>query len=412
MSFLTNFFVIGSYVIVAIALSMGLQAFGGVEPVVGWLAAAVFFLFAGQIHGTLNRAQETETLAREIETLRKALFNAEAEIETMGERLAQIEPRLEGAADRRNRRLTSELNVLEKLVQQFAGNIAERAAHDLDIGDGEQLNPKWNIAKFDKSHPSAFDHANDSQLITAVRESLAGNRVDLFLQPIVSLPQRRLRFYEALTRLRADSGEVLMPRHFLRVAEGTGLVSTIDNLLLFRSVQIVRKLMDAGGNQKIFCNISTCSLQDKAFFGEFLDFMELNTDLTGRLFFEFSQDTLEVCGPLELANLRRLTALGFRFSMDQVSHLDLDANGLRDRGFAFVKVPSHILTADDAPDIAAIKDRLARAGIDLIAEKIEDDDAATRVVQAGVDFGQGYLLGEPRPAATEPLALKQDGAAA
>jgi len=54
MSFLTNIFVIGSYVIIALALSMGLQAFAGVEPVVGWLAAAVFFLFAAQIHGTLN----------------------------------------------------------------------------------------------------------------------------------------------------------------------------------------------------------------------------------------------------------------------------------------------------------------------------------------------------------------------
>ena len=44
------------------------------------------------------------------------------------------------------------------------------------------------------------------------------------------------------------------------------------------------------------------------------------------------------------------------------------------------------------------------AGIDLIAEKIEDDVAAAKVVEAGVDFGQGYLLGEPRPAATEPLS--------
>jgi cyclic-di-GMP phosphodiesterase TipF (flagellum assembly factor) len=164
--------------------------------------------------------------------------------------------------------------------------------------------------------------------------------------------------------------------------------------------------METGGDEKIFCNISTRSLQDKAFFGEFLDFMEMNTDLAGRLIFEFSQETLDVCGPLELANLRRLTGLGFRFSMDQVTALDFDAASMRDRGFAFVKAPVGVLV--DAADAGAIKARLARFGIDLIAEKIEDDRAVDAIVAAGVDFGQGYLLGEPRPAAAEPLALMDD----
>jgi len=419
MSFLTNFFVIGSYVIVAVALSMGLQAFGGVEPVVGWLAAAVFFLFAGQIHGTLNRAQEVTALGHEIERLRQALIGAGQDMEAITERLDEFEPRIEGMTDTRNQRLVSEMRVLESLVQQFAGGIAERSVEALAAGEvpHEKLNEAWSFARFDKSHPSAYDRANDDQLLTAVRDSLRDNRVELYLQPIVSLPQRRLRFLEALTRLRAESGEVLMPRHYLRVAESAGIVSTIDNLLLFRSVQIVRKLMERGGDEKIFCNISTHSLQDKTFFGEFLDFMELNADLAKRMYFEFSQETYETCGALELANLRRLTSLGFRFSMDQVMSLDFEAASLRDRGFAFVKIPAAILTAGEGPDVGAIKYRLARHGIDMIAEKIEDDQTADAVVAAGVDFGQGYLLGEPRPAAKEPLAApvetpEQSGAAA
>lgn len=413
MSFLTNFFVIGSYVIVALALSMGLQAFAGVQPVVGWLAAAVFFLFAAQIHGALNRAQENGILVHDIATIRQALAAFERDLEDLRAQAEDLDGRVLGVTDRRNRRLTAEMNVLESLVKQLASGVAEQTAREQEAGvtrwspkDDETPDPAWNLDAFDSANPSAFDRASDEQLLRAVRASLEENRVELYLQPIVSLPQRRLRYYEALTRLRAEGGEVLMPRHYLYVAEGAGLISIIDNLLLFRSVQVVRKLMERDSDVRVFCNISTRSLQDNAFFPQFLDFMENHADLAAKLIFEFTQDTIDMCGPLELANLRRLTGLGFRFSMDQVTDLEFDTAALRDRGFSFVKIPVATLAqcAEAGLDISEVKTRLTRHGLDLIAEKIEDDDAVQNVIAAGVDFGQGYLLGEPRPAANEKLA--------
>ncbi len=424
MSFLTNMFVLGSYVIVALALALGLQAFAGVPPVVGWLAAAILFLFAGQVHGALNRAQENAGLSAEIETLRAALAAAERDLGSMALRLDQAEGQLTGIGDLRRWRLAAEMKVLENLVQEFAGSIVERTATAQRIASSEGTgasdeapNEAWKVAGFDASNPSAFDRATKDQLITAIRDSLAENRVELYLQPIVSLPQRRLRFYEALTRLRTDSGEILMPRHYLRVAEAAGLVSTIDNLLLFRSVQIVRMLMEENSDELVFCNISARSLQDENFFRVFLDFLEGNTALARRLVFEFAQDALDICGPLELSSLRRLAGLGFRFSMDQVSAIDFDAGSLRDRGFRYVKVPAALIArrgraAPGMTGIAEIKENLARRGIDLVAEKIEDDATVNAIVAAGVDFGQGYLLGEPRPAAEEPLTAQSTGAAA
>ena len=50
----------------------------------------------------------------------------------------------------------------------------------------------------------------ESDLLETIRASLEENRVDLYLQPIVSLPQRKMRFYEALSRLRAEDGSVIM----------------------------------------------------------------------------------------------------------------------------------------------------------------------------------------------------------
>ena len=81
-----------------------------------------------------------------------------------------------------------------------------------------------------------------SAIVAEIARAIEANRVDLFLQPIVTLPQRKVRYYEALTRLRADDGALLTPDDFLSYAENSGLMPAIDNLLVFRSVQVVRRL--------------------------------------------------------------------------------------------------------------------------------------------------------------------------
>ena len=43
-----------------------------------------------------------------------------------------------------------------------------------------------------------------------IRSAIDANRIDLYLQPIVTLPQRKVRYYEAMSRLRTETGEVLL----------------------------------------------------------------------------------------------------------------------------------------------------------------------------------------------------------
>ena len=51
-------------------------------------------------------------------------------------------------------------------------------------------------------------------MIETVRDAIDAGRVDLYLQPIVTLPQRKVRYYEAFTRLRTAEGAVLQPSDF------------------------------------------------------------------------------------------------------------------------------------------------------------------------------------------------------
>jgi cyclic-di-GMP phosphodiesterase TipF (flagellum assembly factor) len=300
----------------------------------------------------------------------------------------------------RNDRIVSEVKVLESLVQRLATSIADRAReverdeaedHDVD-GDDEIYD---NVVQ----GPMGPD---DEEMLETIRRSLEDNRVDLYLQPVVSLPQRKVRFYEALSRLRAEDGTLIMPSQYIRVAEPAGLMSLVDNVLLFRCVQVVRRWAQRNKEIGVFCNLSQETLRDSNFFSQFADFMRDNRELCGQLIFEISQETFDTVGKIEDANLRMLAEMGFAFSMDKVTNLDIDVARARHYGVRHVKVAAELLLGDPDDAQAAVhpadlKDLLARFGLNLIAERIETERDVVNLLDYNLDFGQGYLFGEPRP---------------
>jgi cyclic-di-GMP phosphodiesterase TipF (flagellum assembly factor) len=259
-----------------------------------------------------------------------------------------------------------------------------------------------------------------------VRDALAHNRVDLYLQPVVSLPQRRTVFYESFSRLRDDTGRIMMPAEYLAVAEPEGLVSAIDNLLLFRCVQIVRRLAKSDRKVGIFCNISLASLGDEVFFPQFLEFLAKNRDLGGALIFELGQNAFAERGSVEARNMAKLADLGFRFSLDKVTDLDLDFADLSRADVKFVKISADVLLdqlleVEGRMALKSMRDLQAsdfasltrRYGVECIAEKVEAERQVIDILELDIAYGQGHLFGDPRSGAGRNRAARRfhaDGA--
>ncbi|HEY0302840.1 MAG TPA: EAL domain-containing protein, partial [Rhizomicrobium sp.] len=292
----------------------------------------------------------------------------------------------------------------------FASKVSNSAKKEPLDGTLERRAPRQGTAS------AYLNTLGDSGMLETIRASLEQNRVDLYLQPIVSLPQRKLRFYEALSRLRSEDGKVIMPEQYIKVAAPAGLMSVVDNLLLFRCVQIVRRLTQKHRDIGVFCNISGDTLTDAEFFPQFLEYMHHNRDLAGQIVFEFSQDAVAKAGTQGESNLAYLSSLGFALSMDHVSSLALDFAKLTKMGFRHLKVRAHTLTngmtgANASVAAEDFKKLLERNGLNLIAERVEDEKTVVQLLDYGVDFAQGYLFGEPRAVREESLrAMDKDAA--
>lgn len=264
-----------------------------------------------------------------------------------------------------------------------------------------------SVLELNEPVPPPFKGMDRKAILEMLARAIEANRVDLYLQPIVTLPQRKVRYYEAMSRLKTDDGEVVPASAFLEYAESSGLMPKLDNLLLFRCVQVLRRLLLKNRDIGLFCNLSAPTLTSQLY-PQLLEFLEANKALGPSLVFEFTQAAYRAMGPMEQESLAALAERGFRFSMDNLTDLRFEPRDLSERGFRFIKAPGALLlnqataaTSNIHP--ADMSDLLGRFGIDLIADKIEGETMVVDLLDYDVRFGQGFLFSPPRPVRAEAL---------
>jgi cyclic-di-GMP phosphodiesterase TipF (flagellum assembly factor) len=103
--------------------------------------------------------------------------------------------------------------------------------------------------------------------------------------------------------------------------------------------------------------------------------------------------------------LSRLAAAGFRFAMDSIADLRIDAKALAAKGFRFLRVPASTLLTE-APagseiHVADLSGLLSRFGIDLIADGVASETAVVDLLDFDLRLAQGPLFGALRPVRAE-----------
>jgi cyclic-di-GMP phosphodiesterase TipF (flagellum assembly factor) len=251
----------------------------------------------------------------------------------------------------------------------------------------------------------------DAGALASIRSAVEAGRIDLYLQPIVTLPQRKVRYYEATSRLRSERGELWPAGDFIAQAEAGGLMPTIDNLVAGRCVQVVRRLLLKNRDVGLFCNLSRLTLGDPIF-PQMLEFLDANRAIAPSLVLEFTQAAVRQMGPVEHESLAKLAERGFRFSLDNVADLDIEPRDLASRNFRFIKIPAGILLNRNVAETdihpADLSDQIGRFGIDLIADKIEYEGSVVDLLDCDVRYGQGFLFSPPRPVRAEALQGSAD----
>jgi cyclic-di-GMP phosphodiesterase TipF (flagellum assembly factor) len=409
---------------VALYFRFGLSAADSALAAIGLLAVlAIYNAVAGRKHDRAQVSDQVSSIARGSGDLAR-------QVAEFGRRLGAMEGKLDTVVDKAlstAQPLAAEIEELSRLIGQLAESVAEHETALARMRGHDQAPPAAAetlaltppAAAVPATEPpaapaapvahkiAAFNGLDKDGIVALVQTAIDAQKIDLYLQPIVTLPQRKVRYYEAVSRLNVGNGEIVAAADFLPYAEAGSLLPRLDRFSIFRSVQVVRRLLLKNREVGLFCNVSAATLTSSGF-PQLLEFVEANRAIAPSLVFEFTHAAVRDMGPIEHESLAALAERGFRFSMDNLFDLRVEPRELNARGFRFVKASASLLlnrvggaTANIHP--ADFSDLLGRFGIDLIAERIESESTVVDLLDYDVRFGQGFLFSPPRPVRAEAL---------
>jgi cyclic-di-GMP phosphodiesterase, flagellum assembly factor TipF len=422
-----------SALFVAVCMVLIAGSFGGVLYLAFGMTgaeAAVVALAAltglAVYHAVSTRIRYQSELSGQLGDLSRGTADLARQVGEQARRLATLEKNSESAVQKAiavSQPLQTEISELGALLKQLAQSVAaqESAVRALasqqssatlvpDSGHapapvgllGQDGGTASHITLPMSGGNGPFRGMESAAVAELVRAAISDNRIEIYLQPIVTLPQRKVRYYEALMRLRLPDERIVAAGDFLAHAEAAGLMPSLDYFVIGRCVRILRRLQSKNRDVGVFCNISAETLADRDMFAQIGDFAEANRVLAPVLIFELPYAALRAAGAQENERLSKLTDMGFRLSVDHVPDLRFDARDLADRKCGFLKIATSVLldrNSQAAADIhpADIAGLLARNGIELIAEKVEAEETVVDLLDFDVKTGQGNLFSPPRP---------------
>lgn len=249
----------------------------------------------------------------------------------------------------------------------------------------------------------------------AVREAIAAGRVDVFLEPILSLGNHAAQHYEVSIALRGVNSEPMGDGEG-DVFAGRGLLPLFDYVRIERSAIVAERLASRGKSGAVFSRASGEALIEPDFTRSMqLDFVA-RPATARQLILTFKQSDIRAFRASEQRAVSALSALGFRFAISALTDLDMNFAAMANAGFGFVKVEAAMLMhglphpGGQIPpsDVCRF---LADQGFGLIVEGIDSEETLARLFGFGVLMGQGTLFGGRRPVKADVVGKPGQAAA-
>lgn len=237
--------------------------------------------------------------------------------------------------------------------------------------------------------------------LRAIAIALKNDAVDLYVEPIMTLPERKLAHYECYGGVRGEDGNPLTIDQHLDLSRREQAMAAIENALMARTLDRMGALDVSGHNGGgCFYNVAGQTLGDRSFFKRLTAHLGANPQFAAKLVLEFSQAALMEHGEQAVEDLVGLQEAGCRFSIDEITDMEIDFESLVGFGFRFIKVGSKFIrvqanTADDPDSIRGLATTLRGMGLETVVENVETDLSLVELIGFEIGLGQGPLFGQP-----------------
>lgn len=285
------------------------------------------------------------------------------------------------------------LNVTMGVVEDDMGNMIQKA--EIALREARKMS-RNRVQVYSDSLTVIQQIKENTKWTKWLKDALDSNKLIAYYQPIIDCKNGEIAKYEALVRLERD-GVVYTPYHFLATARYAGLLYQITQRMFEQTcARFCTNSIDFS------INITDQDLIEPGF----IDFIEQTRKRYGidvdRIYFEILEDISILANPTSEQHLNKLTELGYHLCLDdfgvqcsnfaQLGNLDLDI--VKIDGTYIKDIATNQKSQTVTESILFFTHRI---GVRTVAEFVHNAQVYEIVKSMGVDYAQGYFLGEPKP---------------
>ncbi|HEU4675266.1 MAG TPA: EAL domain-containing protein [Motilibacteraceae bacterium] len=242
-----------------------------------------------------------------------------------------------------------------------------------------------------------------------VRRALGDDALRMVCQPVVDLASGRVLSAEALVRVQDPHRGLVLPEHFVHVAETTGLIPDVDFWMLEQAARALaegHQVPDASGRlhplDRVAVNVSGATLADPRFAERFDAVLTAWRVPARRLVVEITESTLLAPTPAVGQALEHVRSIGAQLGLDDFGTGWSALSYLQRYELDFLKVDRSFVarlgsSAKDRALVASIVDLAHAVGLVVTAEGVETHDQAEALREMGCEHAQGWYFGRPAP---------------
>jgi diguanylate cyclase (GGDEF)-like protein len=285
------------------------------------------------------------------------------------------------------------INVTMGVVEQDIGNMIQKA----EIALRQARKTSRNRVQVYSDNLAVITQIKENTKWTKwLKDALDHDKLIAYFQPIVECKSGKIVKYETLVRLEHE-GNIYTPFLFLETARYAGLLYQITQRMF---EQACAKF--ANNTLDFTVNITDQDLIEHNFI-HFIEETRIHYGIdVNRIYFEILEDSSILTNPIAEKHLNELTALGYHLCLDdfgvqcsnfaQLGNLDLD----------IVKIDGiYIKDIDVNKKSQTITESIlfftSKIGVKTVAEFVHSEKVYDIIKSMGVDYAQGYFLGEPKP---------------
>jgi len=279
-------------------------------------------------------------------------------------------------------------------VAQVGSNVLERCEYGL-IASRKQHGIIVNADTIGQEQLDAF--AENISFQQKLRLAFMDNRIKLFYQPILDLKENRIEKYEVLMRLEDDDGTIRTPDYFLDTLKNMYLYPEVTKLIIQQAFSYFRDKPYA-----FSLNLTYGDIKNPEIRTFIVTILKNNPDTASRCTFELIESEAilnleEIHAFIEMAH-----SYGAKIAIDDFgsgySNYDLVFNLEID----YIKIDGSLiknLLSDTKSEIMvnSIVTLAREKGAKVIAEWVSDRGLLAKVKETGIEYAQGFYIGEPAP---------------